>query len=383
MKSDMPLLSIIVPIYMVEEYLPQCIDSLRSQTYNNLEILLINDGSTNHYRIKYDEYIEVDARIKVFHKENGGFSDALNYGLNLATGEYIAFVDGDDYISNQKAFQVLLEEAVKSQADIIVGNYHKDMAGVLVPTKKHGFNRESDSCSSDFRFRGFFSVGHLSYTWGKLYKRSFIINHHLELKRYLYAQDKLFNVECYLHNPIYSFVTESVYTYRNNISSVSHNYKVKYAQIWISISEEIYRDITGMNIDPQCMDFVAYNLLFAVFFSGKQEYRHSGNKRKKLKEELYKFRSNDLMMQFIKEIVRGKYLSFRQGLHWKIFLWGLSVGLSLKLYEITSIAMKLLIDLKIDERLSSVGMVSQPQHCMREFDDLPHKVVRNKDNGRG
>lgn len=364
MKSDMPLLSVIIPIYMVEEYLPQCVESLLAQTYQDLELLLINDGSTNHYKINYDDYIKKDTRIKVFHKNNGGFSDALNYGLKYAKGEYVAFVDGDDYISNHMAFQVMVEEAVKTQADIIVGNYHKDMKGLLVPAKGHGYNSETDPFTEDFRFHAFFSLGHLSYMWGKLYKRSFLINHHLTLKSFLYAQDKLFNVECYLNNPKYSFVEDFVYVYRQNMSSVSNRYKLKYAQIWIKISEEMYLDIAGKH-NPQYLDMVAYNLMFAVFFSCKQEYRYSGNQRKVLKEELHKFRNNELMMKFMKEIIRGRYLNFRKGLHWKILLWGLSVGLSLKLYEIISVTMKLLIEFKIDEHLSSVGMVSQTQSYVR------------------
>lgn len=355
MKTDMPLLSVIIPIYMVEEYLPQCVESLLAQTYHNLELLLINDGS---YIINHEYYIKKDTRIKMYHKKNGGFSDALNYGLKYAAGEYVAFVDGDDYILNHKAFQVMMEEAVRSQADIIVGNYHKDMKGLLVPAKKHSCYSETDPFTEDFRFQGFFSIGHLSYMWGKLYKRAFLIHHQLTLKPYLYAQDKLFNVACYLNHPQYAFVDDFVYVYRQNTSSVSHRYKQKYAQIWIGLSEEMYLDIDGKQ-NPQYLDLVAYNLMFAVFFSCKQEYRHSGNQRKVLKEELHKFRNNKLMMKFVKEMLCGRYLKFRKGFHWKLLLWGLSVGLSLKLFNIMSVSIKLLIDFRIDEHLSSVGLVSQ------------------------
>jgi hypothetical protein len=143
------------------------------------------------------------------------------------------------------------------------------------------------------------------------------------------------------------------------MSSVSHSYKINYASIWIKISEELYSFMKERKLNPQYMDLIAYNLLFAVFFSCKQEYRYSGNQRKILKEELHRFRNNKLMLKIVRETVRGRYLNFKKSFHWKVLLWGLSVGLSLKLYEITSLAMKLLIDLKIDEHLSSVGMVSQ------------------------
>ena len=93
------LISVIVPVYNVEEYLDRCIESIVNQTYKNLEILLIDDGSTdNSYNI-CDKWAKKDNRIKVVHKENGGVSSARNVGLDVATGDYIGFVDSDDYIS--------------------------------------------------------------------------------------------------------------------------------------------------------------------------------------------------------------------------------------------------------------------------------------------
>ena len=92
------LVSIVVPVYNVEEYLRECIDSICTQTYENIEIILVDDGSTDTSPEICDTYQKIDSRIRAFHKNNGGLSDARNYGLNVATGEYIAFVDSDDYI---------------------------------------------------------------------------------------------------------------------------------------------------------------------------------------------------------------------------------------------------------------------------------------------
>lgn len=95
-----PLISVIVPVYGVEKYINKCVDSILSQTYNNLEILLIDDGTLDRSGIICDEYARKDTRIKVFHKENGGLSDARNYGIQHANGDYMTFVDSDDYIDN-------------------------------------------------------------------------------------------------------------------------------------------------------------------------------------------------------------------------------------------------------------------------------------------
>ena len=97
-KED--LISIVIPVYKVEKYLEKCVESVINQTYKNLEILLVNDGSPDNCPKICDEYAQKDNRIKVIHKENGGLSDARNAGIDVATGKYITFIDSDDYISN-------------------------------------------------------------------------------------------------------------------------------------------------------------------------------------------------------------------------------------------------------------------------------------------
>src|SRR5699024_6485655 len=94
-----PLISVIVPCYNVEEYLPKCVESILNQTYRNLEIFLVNDGSLDRSGEICDEYVVKDTRIKVIHKENGGLSDARNVALDIMTGEYVTFVDSDDYVA--------------------------------------------------------------------------------------------------------------------------------------------------------------------------------------------------------------------------------------------------------------------------------------------
>ena len=95
----MKMISVIVPIYNVEQYLEQCLDSIISQTYSQLEIILVDDGSTDSSGQICDKYARKDERIVVIHKTNGGLSDARNAGISVATGEYISFIDSDDYIA--------------------------------------------------------------------------------------------------------------------------------------------------------------------------------------------------------------------------------------------------------------------------------------------
>ena len=97
-KED--LISIVIPVYKVEKYLEKCIESIINQTYKNLEIIIVDDGSPDNCPQMCDEFAKSDKRIKVIHKENGGLSDARNAGIDIATGKYITFVDSDDYITN-------------------------------------------------------------------------------------------------------------------------------------------------------------------------------------------------------------------------------------------------------------------------------------------
>ena len=117
-------ISIIIPIYNVEQYLPQCLDSVINQTYHNLEIILVNDGSTDSCPQICDAYAAIEKRIKVIHKPNGGLSDARNAGMNCATGELISFVDSDDLLSPH-FFQKLFQALATHNADIAECEFKK------------------------------------------------------------------------------------------------------------------------------------------------------------------------------------------------------------------------------------------------------------------
>lgn len=114
----MDKISVIVPVYNVEDYLEECINSILGQTYKNLEIILVDDGSTDNSSKICDIYEKKDKRIKVIHKENGGLSSARNEGLKYRTGEYISFVDSDDFI-DKTMYEKLYSAIKKYDADVV------------------------------------------------------------------------------------------------------------------------------------------------------------------------------------------------------------------------------------------------------------------------
>lgn len=117
------LISIVVPIYNVENYLRMCLDSIQNQTYQNFECLLINDGSPDNSADICREYLAKDARFRYFEKENGGSSSARNFGIERSEGEYVTFVDSDDWLEHD-ALQLLYDALKKENADISIGRYN-------------------------------------------------------------------------------------------------------------------------------------------------------------------------------------------------------------------------------------------------------------------
>lgn len=121
--QSLPLISVIVPVYNVQDYLARCLDSILAQTYQNLEIILVNDGSKDNSGAICDEYAARDDRIQVIHKENGGLSTARNAGLDLAAGEYLSFIDSDDWIASD-AYEHLMNLVERYQVQLVSGgNY--------------------------------------------------------------------------------------------------------------------------------------------------------------------------------------------------------------------------------------------------------------------
>ncbi len=164
LKMNSKLISIIVPIYNVEEYLGKCLDSIINQTYENLEIILVDDGSPDSCPAICDEYAAKDSRIKVIHKENGGVSSARNAGLDAATGEYIGWVDPDD-IAEKNMFEVLLKALNENKSDISVCGVKK-----FQMESKEEFHSPQTVDGKTF-LKLLLKEDEKSYLWNKLYKR--------------------------------------------------------------------------------------------------------------------------------------------------------------------------------------------------------------------
>lgn len=166
------LISVIVPIFKVEKYLERCLESLKAQTYANLQIILVDDGSPDLSSLLCDDWITKDIRMSVIHKPNGGLSDARNFGMELATGECISFIDSDDYISDE-FFEMLLSTMQNEASDIVE-------CGVV----RFDENSRFENCEDDCRIDTYLTEKALSgliaenpfhqHVWNKLYKTELV-----------------------------------------------------------------------------------------------------------------------------------------------------------------------------------------------------------------
>lgn len=167
-------ISIVVPVYNVERYLTECVDSILNQTFRDFELVLVDDGSKDNSGKLCDEYAQKDSRIKVIHKENGGLSDARNAGIAVAKGEYIGFVDSDDCV-NQDMFFKLYELVQEYRAEIAICSFSQiDQDGSLGESFIDLENEQviSKMLAQEKYFEGYSQAMIYTVAWNKLYKRS-------------------------------------------------------------------------------------------------------------------------------------------------------------------------------------------------------------------
>ena len=228
-----PLISVIIPIYNVELYLNECIESVINQTYNNLEIILVDDGSTDNSSCLCEAWAQKDKRIKVIHKENAGLGKARNSGLMIATGDYVTFLDSDDFIDNDLYSYVvpILEQTKADCLKFGMTNFcnNKDLEK---KKRSNQINLISDSNTIRLIAKLIFEYYpspelnkyHIdaSCCWG-IFKRSIIQEHNISFpsERELLSEDYVFHFDYLMHTSSLVFCENTYYHYRVNYNSLS------------------------------------------------------------------------------------------------------------------------------------------------------------------
>lgn len=209
-----PLVSVVIPIYNVEKYLEECFDSVINQSYGNLEIVLVDDGSTDTSGQIADALGETDSRVVVVHKPNGGLSDARNAGISIARGDYITFIDSDDYV-DVAYIEELIDTAITSASDIVQSNNSRN------PNDLSKGSRQKTELSGSDAFVELMKFKTISPTaWGKLYKTSIFSDNkiHFPVGR-LHEDTAVLYKLVYLANKV-SCIDSVLYYYRINQNSI-------------------------------------------------------------------------------------------------------------------------------------------------------------------
>ncbi len=239
------MISIIVPIYNVDAYLPKCLDSLINQTYQDMEIICVNDGSTDSSLEILQQYQAKDNRIRVISQKNQGLSGARNTGISLATGEWMMFVDSDDWLDVDCCERLM--EIIDSNMDVCFFSYTREFGDKVAPKLIFGneiINYQAKDVDALYaRLIGLRNeelaypekLDSLSTAWGKLYKTSIIKEHQIEFvsTKEIGTEDLLFNVYYFrwINRAIY--IPDTFYHYRkNNIVSLTRLYKPNLEVQW-------------------------------------------------------------------------------------------------------------------------------------------------------
>ena len=306
-----PLISIIVPVYNVEKYIERCIKSILNQSFTNFELILVDDGSPDKCGEICDEYKNKDKRIKVIHKKNGGLSDARNAGIEIAKGEYIAFVDSDDFI-NKYMYEILYRNAKKLDADISICNFKMvckndkideniliSSADVKVYDRNEALNKLYGNenvqfiiaCNKIYKKELFLNI---RYEYGKCHEDEFIIH------KLIYKSNKI--VSC----------SEKLYYYfENDASIMRRKFNVNRVDVIEAMEKRMsfFREKALIELEYKTQNMFLY-YFFPYYHKVKMELKDS-NCLKKMKKQ---FKRN------YKYLLRNPNYNLKVKIFWFIFI---------------------------------------------------------------
>lgn len=313
------LISVIVPVYNVGHYLHNCVDSILNQTYKNLQVILVDDGSTDDSGAICDEYVQIDDRVEVFHQKNAGPSVARNCGLANAKGEYIGFIDSDDII-HPRMYEAL--------HDALVSNLDCALAGCMFSfvDKYQSFDNISkvEPCivekgiliSSPFVWQGKKRAAS-SALWNKLYRRESIGDTCFSGKKY--AEDYEFNIQIYLRALKAVFLNEEYYQHLVLPNSLAHSKKKLQTLDEIEVFEFCYKQIPRDDVigRSHCLDRLIWRSLEVYANTRKlEDNRIFNTKIRQIAKDYWK----DVLFNPEKDILRRLKLTILL-LCPKIYLW--------------------------------------------------------------
>ncbi len=287
MTQHNPLISVIIPAYNVENYLDECIKSVVSQTYQNLEIILVDDGSPDRCGEMCDNWATKDSRIKVIHKQNQGLGYARNSGIDIATGDYIAFIDSDDYIDTNM-YETLISKAIDTDSDIVYCGFNKELSDgsfkdVIDFNEERIFEKDeliNLSLAYIYNKNNISSSKLTMSVWHSIYKRS-VINTQFYSERKIVSEDLHFQISAIHNSNRICFIPKCLYHYRYNGNSLSRSFKfdkfAKYIELR-NIINLVYEKYNLKHIADYLVLLLAYTIIRSMNLCNipiKQRYKYT------------------------------------------------------------------------------------------------------------
>ena len=271
----------VIPVYNVEKYLSQCVDSILAQSFTDFELILVDDGAKDNSGKICDEYAQRDSRVKVIHKENGGLSDARNEGTKIAQGKYVVYVDSDDYIDGDDFLQLIYDKA-QSDADIICYKFRK----------YYESTDEMKECDFSFpdidKYDGIAEkIEYLVKTnsfycsaWSKSVKRELLVSNELWFEKGLLGEDQEWYYHVLLKSRSIEGIDKAFVIYRQRANSITSSWKIKNLTDCIYVIKKWNEGIKGADID-EAYRVALYNSLAKLYCNLLIGYTNFKNKEKK------------------------------------------------------------------------------------------------------
>jgi len=349
LEINMAKISVVVPIYNAEKTLKRCVDSILAQSFSDLEIILVDDGSNDSSGLIADNYAQKDNRVKVIHQKNGGVCKARNVGIDNASSEWITFVESDDYLPDNACMDLYHE--VGSECDFVMGAYYK--VGEDGCSIKHLFQEEYiffdtndvievllkkilGLTGEQLKFPA--QIDTLLTCSSKLYKRDIIINNRIKWidRKVIYSDCLDFLLNYTLHCKSAVYIDKPLYYYvRNNTESQTASFRPRTIELWDYQFKEIERFIIENNLNETLSEAFTTRVCFSVIPIGGNAYRMK-NYKKALQEIRRMFNIPIYKQQF--NTFKFKYLPF----HWKVFFFFAKYRLIIPFYINTVLMRKLM-----------------------------------------
>lgn len=328
-------ISVVVPIYNVQSYLERCIESIQNQTFKELEILLIDDGSTDQSGAIANYYAEKDSRIKVIHKKNGGLSDARNRGMQIATGEYIFFLDSDDWIALD-TLEVLLDNIQSYDADIAVcGFYYAYDTSLWIDKRYWSTKQDRWLFNNEDAMKALIENTQIkNFAWGKLYKREMIQD--IPFKKGVLFEDIFWQHQVFARSKRCIYIQEpKCYYYQRDNSIVGHfnikkldmlrGLKIRHQFIqryypqfveasWYAISKAYLEYYVLLFLNRHTIRDHTYSRKIKIYINKHYAtFKHCSTNDKALKFNLQLFHLHPSLMLMYRAVIKGmRRLGLRQ-----------------------------------------------------------------------